>query len=161
MINLPIRTINITAILVLILSQLNTVLAKDHIPSDDEVNTISKDLYCPVCENIPLDACGTQACKQWRNTIRELLSEGWTEDDIKTHFATQYGLQVLSAPPNQGFHKLLWHLPIFIVLVGIVLLLRTFLQKNSSLNDQTNNNSPLTNADNYKDQLENDLRQWE
>ena len=25
-------------------------------PSDDEVNAVAKQLYCPVCENIPLDA---------------------------------------------------------------------------------------------------------
>jgi cytochrome c-type biogenesis protein CcmH/NrfF len=28
-------------------------------PTDDEVNAIASQLYCPVCENIPLDACGT------------------------------------------------------------------------------------------------------
>ncbi|MFN3309334.1 MAG: hypothetical protein ACK44E_09010, partial [Anaerolineales bacterium] len=32
--------------------------------SDDEVNAIAKYLYCPVCENVPLDVCGTQACEQ-------------------------------------------------------------------------------------------------
>ena len=35
-------------------------------PSDDEVNAIAEQLYCPVCENVPLDVCGTQACADWR-----------------------------------------------------------------------------------------------
>ena len=30
--------------------------------TDDQVNAIAHDLYCPVCENTPLDVCGTQAC---------------------------------------------------------------------------------------------------
>lgn len=27
----------------------------------DQVNAIAKKLFCPVCENIPLDTCGTAA----------------------------------------------------------------------------------------------------
>ena len=46
------------------------------VPSDDQVNAIAKQLYCPVCENIPLDVCGTQACAQWRELIREKLAAG-------------------------------------------------------------------------------------
>jgi cytochrome c-type biogenesis protein CcmH/NrfF len=45
-------------------------------PTDDEVNAIAKQLYCPVCENIPLDVCPTQACAQWRDLIREKLARG-------------------------------------------------------------------------------------
>jgi len=30
--------------------------------TDDAVNSVAKELYCPVCENIPLDVCPTQAC---------------------------------------------------------------------------------------------------
>jgi len=47
-------------------------------PSDNAVNAIAKQLYCPVCENVPLDVCPTQACAQWRELIREKLSQGWT-----------------------------------------------------------------------------------
>ena len=65
-------------------------------PTDDEVNAIAKQLYCPVCENIPLDVCGTQACAQWRELIREKLIEGWSEDEIKEYFSNQYGDRVLS-----------------------------------------------------------------
>ncbi|NQS91637.1 MAG: hypothetical protein HQ574_04445, partial [Chloroflexi bacterium] len=42
------------------------VTAQGSDPTDDDVNAIAKQLYCPVCENIPLDACGTAACEQWR-----------------------------------------------------------------------------------------------
>ncbi len=37
-------------------------LAQGQPPTDDEVNRIAKQLYCPVCENTPLDVCPTQAC---------------------------------------------------------------------------------------------------
>ena len=72
-------------------------------PSDDAVNVIAKQLYCPVCENIPLDVCGTQACAQWRELIREKLAQGWSEDQIKQYFVNQYGDRVLATPPARGF----------------------------------------------------------
>ena len=42
-------------------------------PTDDEVNAIAEQLYCPVCENVPLDVCGTQACADWRDEIRDAI----------------------------------------------------------------------------------------
>ena len=33
--------------------------------TDDQVNEIAREVYCPVCENTPLDVCDTQACADW------------------------------------------------------------------------------------------------
>ena len=52
-------------------------------PTDDEVNAVAKQLYCPVCENTPLDVCPTQACAQWRDLIRLKLSQGESEEEGK------------------------------------------------------------------------------
>src|SRR5512140_2498273 len=67
--------------------------------SDDQVNAVAHELYCPVCENIPLDVCPTQACAQWRELIRLKLSQGQTKDQIKAYFAAQYGDRALPEPP--------------------------------------------------------------
>ncbi len=67
--------------------------------SDDQVNSVAKQLYCPVCENIPLDVCQTTACIQWRDLIRQLLTQGKTPDFIKQYFVAQYGDRVLGVPP--------------------------------------------------------------
>ena len=68
--------------------------------TDDQVNAIAKQLYCPVCENIPLDVCPTQACAEWRGLIRDMLSQGKSETEIKTYFVQQYGDRVLGTPPG-------------------------------------------------------------
>ena len=65
------------------------VSAQQPTPSDDQVNAIAKQLYCPVCENIPLDVCPTTACAQWRELIRQKLDDGWTEQQIKDYFVQQ------------------------------------------------------------------------
>ena len=145
----------------MLFGSLGNVLAQDNSSTDDEVNAISKQLYCPVCESIPLDACGTQACIQWRNTIREKLSAGWSEEEIKQYFSNQYGVRVLAEPPIKGFNKLLWYLPPFSLLIGSLLVIRLLAKTRTNLNTLDSGISNIDNADRYVDRIENELKQWE
>lgn len=87
-------------------------------PSDDQVNAVAHQLYCPVCENIPLDVCPTQACAQWRDLIRQMLAAGKTDQEIKDYFAVQYGERVLAVPPQRGLNWLVYILPVAMFLAG-------------------------------------------
>ena len=100
--------------------------AQGEIPSDDDVNQIAKELYCPVCENVPLDECTTEACQQWRDLIRQQLADGWTEQEIKEYFVAQFGDKVLGEPPRRGLNWVLYLFPPFLILVAILLLLKKF-----------------------------------
>ena len=102
-----------------------TALAQSGTPTDDEVNAIAHKLYCPVCESTPLDVCPTQACKEWRELIRTMLTEGKTEEEILQHFVDQYGARVLAEPPKEGFFWLIYLLPPAVILVGAVFLFRS------------------------------------
>ena len=98
------------------------VYAQDEPVTDDEVNAIAKDVYCPVCESTPLDVCPTAACADWRELIRTKLAEGQSREEILEYFARQYGDGVLSNPPRRGASLIvLWILPILGVLVGLLL----------------------------------------
>ena len=108
---------SILVILVLLLSA-GLVSAQGNDPTDDDVNAVAKQLYCPVCENIPLDACGTAACEQWRGIIRDKLAEGLSEDEIKEYFVAQYGDRVLAEPPRRGFNWLVYIVPGLVFLGG-------------------------------------------
>jgi cytochrome c-type biogenesis protein CcmH len=99
------------------------VFAQSGTPTDDDVNRIAKQLYCPVCENTPLDVCPTEACRQWRELIRTMLSEGKSEAEIKQYFVTQYGARVLNEPPNRWITYLI---PGAAILLGAFLLFRGF-----------------------------------
>ncbi len=92
-------------------------------PTDDEVNRIAKQLYCPVCESTPLDVCPTEACRQWRDLIRTMLADGKSEAEIKQYFVTQYGARVLAEPPNRLVSYLV---PAVAILLGAILLGRGF-----------------------------------
>lgn len=97
-------------------------LAQDGTPTapvtDDQVNLVAKQLFCPVCENVPLDVCPTQACKQWRATIREKLEVGWSAQQIKDYFAQQYGERVLAQPSTRGLNIFIWLIPPLLIAVG-------------------------------------------
>lgn len=114
--------------LVLILTSLfyQTAFAQDTTPTDDEVNAIAKQLYCPVCENTPLDVCPTEACRQWRELIRDQLAEGKTEAEIKQYFVNNYGARVLAEPPRTGFNWLVYIIPPVLILIGAVILFNAF-----------------------------------
>ena len=114
------------ALLLIPLAAPSSGKAQDPTPSDDEVNAIAKQLYCPVCENVPLDECGTQACIQWRGVIRDKLEAGWTEEEIKRYFVEQYGDRVLAQPPLTGLNWLVYLVPIVAFLAGAFLLYQGF-----------------------------------
>lgn len=100
------------------------VAAQVSTPTDDEVNAIAKQLYCPVCENTPLDVCPTDACREWREEIRKMLAEGKTEAEIKQHFVDYYGARVLAEPPRTGFNWLVYLVPPILILAGAFVLFR-------------------------------------
>lgn len=88
--------------------------------SDDEVNAIARNLYCPVCESEPLDTCATQACQDWREEIRVQLSEGASEAEVYDYFQSRFGDRVLAAPPARGLNLILWlGIPVALVVGGL------------------------------------------
>lgn len=91
--------------------------------SDDAVNSVARQMYCPVCENIPLDVCGTEACAQWREEIRVQLGEGRTSSQVIDDFVARYGDRVVGTPQDAGLRDLSLSTPLRIgaVVIGIAL----------------------------------------
>ncbi len=100
-----------------------SVFAQAPTPTDDDVNRVAKQLYCPVCESTPLDVCPTEACRQWRALIRTMLIEGKSDEEIKQYFVEHYGARVLDEPPN---HMVSYLVPAVVILVGTFILFRGF-----------------------------------
>jgi cytochrome c-type biogenesis protein CcmH len=93
--------------------------------TDDEVNEVAHEVYCPVCESTPLDVCQTQACADWRELIRTKLAEGQTKQEIFDYFGRQYGDGVLADPPQRGVSLvMLWILPVVVILLGLLIFSR-------------------------------------
>ena len=127
-------------------------------PSDDEVNRIAHQLYCPVCENTPLDVCPTEACRQWRDLIRQQLEQGWSEDRIKQYFAAQYGVRVLAEPPRAGINWLAYLLPPLVILAGAFLLFRAMRAWTRPAATEAKEKEPEAPKDEYVRRLEEELK---
>ena len=67
--------------------------------SADQVDAVAKQLWCPLCSGVRLDACELKACSQMKEVIGEKLAQGDDVQTIKNYFVAQYGPQVLGEPP--------------------------------------------------------------
>jgi cytochrome c-type biogenesis protein CcmH len=140
------------------LSPSSAALAQQPTPSDDEVNAIAKQLFCPVCENTPLDVCPTQACAQWRELIREKLAAGWSEEQIKNYFIEQYGARVVGVPPAQGLNWLIYLIPPVAVLAGAFILYKAFRSGKQPAAQSTVEAAVPPPANEYVSRLEEELK---
>ena len=152
-----------TFILLLSILFTGVALAQNNTPpTDDEVNAIAHKLYCPVCENTPLDVCPTDACKDWRELIRTMLSDGKTEAEILQHFKEQYGARVLAEPPKEGFYWLVYLLPPAIILAGAVVLFRSLKEwtkpKAAAPASNEARSEPSSEKDDYVARIEEELK---
>lgn len=128
------------------------------VPTDDEVNAIAKNMFCPVCENTPLDVCPTQACAEWRELIRDKLAAGWNEEQIQQYFVEQFGDRVLAAPPARGINWLIYIIPPLVFVAGAIILYRSLraMQGNVQQPEETQvENLP---ADEYINRIEKELQ---
>jgi cytochrome c-type biogenesis protein CcmH len=132
---------------------------------DDQVNAVARELYCPVCENTPLDVCPTRACADWRELIRQKLAEGWDSAQIKQYFAEQYGDRVLPVPPLRGLNWLVYLLPPVAILGGAFVLMVTLRRmRRTSPGHETGTEIPTTQPslnEKYLAQIEAELKQKE
>lgn len=130
--------------------------------SDDQVNDVARHMYCPVCENEPLDTCRALNCILWREEIREQLATGRTKDQIIDSFVERYGDRVVGIPRDPLLRWLSLLGPVLITALALIVGVRTFLrwrdhQPPSGAVDAPSG-SPSGVDDAYLKRLEDDLR---
>ncbi len=124
--------------------------------TDDQVNAIAKKLYCPVCENITLDTCGTAACADWRDEIRLQLEQGRTERQIIDDFVTRFGDRVVGTPEDTALRALSLVTP-WVIMLGVLLLLGQMLLKRRRAPTATASVSAPRSTKKYQELIEQDL----
>jgi cytochrome c-type biogenesis protein CcmH len=79
------------------------------------------EVMCLVC-NEPLDQSTSPFADRERALIRRYIAAGDTKSEIKDKLVAQFGKQILAAPPDSGFDRLVWWLPIAGALCGAIVL---------------------------------------
>lgn len=154
-------------ILVLVVPALHAQTAGDTtqpstiLVTDDQVNAIAKKLYCPVCENITLDTCGTAACADWRYEIRLQLEAGKTEQQIVEDFVLRFGDRVVGTPLDPVLRLLSLVTPWLMIAAGLFLGVRFYQDRSRPRPQAVGAAAPSMNSvsdDTYRDLLEQDLK---
>ena len=119
-------------------------LADDPV-TEQRLISISEEMRCLVCQNESLAGSRSDLANDLRREIRTLISEGKSDDQIRSFMVERYGDFVLYRPPVKPVTWLLWIGPFVILGIGIAGLLMYLRRRNSSVP-----NVVLTDADNQK-----------
>jgi cytochrome c-type biogenesis protein CcmH len=136
----------LTLLFVLLLAAGAAALAQEPLVFDDAAqeeryNALTLELRCTVCQNQSLADSDAPLAQDLRAEIYEMMMAGRSDDEIKTFMIERYGDFVLYRPPMQGNTLALWILPIFLLLVGAVIVFFTVRNRNRKLAAQSQGDS--------------------
>jgi cytochrome c-type biogenesis protein CcmH len=107
----------IFSLLIVLGGQLQAAPAPD---LEEQTRAISAELRCVVCQNLSVADSPSEMAQQMRGSVREQLQAGKSPQEIKDFFVSKYGEWVLLAPTNTGFNRLLWWLPLTVLIIGCI-----------------------------------------
>ena len=90
---------------------------------DRRSNEVSALLRCPVCQGLAVADSPAEMAVNMKGQVRELLSRGYTEEQILQYFELSYGQFVLLRPKFQGVNVLVWLLPVAVLLGGVAVVM--------------------------------------
>jgi cytochrome c-type biogenesis protein CcmH len=85
---------------------------------EQRARAISKDLRCVVCQNQSIDDSDAPLARDLRLLVREQISLGKTDGEVRDYVVQRYGNFVLLKPPVEGDTLLLWAGPFAVLLLG-------------------------------------------
>lgn len=95
---------------------------------------LSRTFRCLVCQNQTLSDSDAPLARDLRRHLYELVQAGEDNASIIDYFTTRYGDFVLYLPPFRKDTLLLWLGPFILLLIGIIILYRTFKNQARELN---------------------------
>jgi cytochrome c-type biogenesis protein CcmH len=88
--------------------------------TDGDVYRVSNEMYCEVCQGVPISACPSPTCARWRQEIANLLGEGRNDEEIMRYFSDTYGDEVTGIPLAGGQRNLSLLIPLIVILaIGV------------------------------------------
>lgn len=79
---------------------------------------LQKELRCVVCQGESVDESNAPIADDIRKLIRERMSAGDSDSQIKDYLVSRYGDFILMKPPVEPNTWLLWFGPVAVLLVG-------------------------------------------
>jgi cytochrome c-type biogenesis protein CcmH len=88
------------------------------------VQKLGKALRCAVCQGVSIADSPASMARAQLDTVRELVAEGKSDQEIIDYFVARYGEWVLLEPPRHGFNWLVWLGPLALIVGGAFVISR-------------------------------------
>ena len=82
-----------------------------------ETHRLARLLRCPVCQGLSVADSREGLSLAMRDRIRELVAEGYTQDQILDYFVLRYGESIVLLPDTR--HRLVWLGPLGALVLGL------------------------------------------
>ena len=92
-------------------------------------NKITKNLRCLICQGQSVYDSDSEFANSLKILVEEKLSEGLTEKQIYNYLKDKYGEWILYDPEFDKNTYFLWLLPIFMFILGGVIIFNLFIKK--------------------------------
>ncbi len=91
-----------------------------------ETERIGSLVRCPVCQGLSIADSPAPMAQKMKRQTRDLIAEGYTEDQILSYFERSYGEFVLLRPPLRGINWLVWLAPFILLSLGLLVVFMFF-----------------------------------
>ena len=96
---------------------------------NDKRNKITKNLRCLICQGQSVYDSDSEFANSLKIIVKQKLTEGKSEKQIYNFLEDKYGKWILYDPKFSKNTYFLWILPIFLFVIGGVLILKLFIIK--------------------------------
>lgn len=87
------------------------------------VQRIGKLLRCAVCQGVSIADSPASMARAQLDKVRELVTEGKSDDEIFDYFVDRYGQWALMEPRKSGVALAVWVAPIAVLILGLLLVI--------------------------------------
>lgn len=124
------------------------------------IEEVGKELACLCgdCPRRPLHECICGYAQQQHERIRSMLADGQTPQAIVDAYVRDFGMEVLSKPPAEGFNLAAWIMPPAVLILGFFVV-RHVLRSWSQTRDPAGQTTQHQRDDPYLNRLESELRE--
>jgi cytochrome c-type biogenesis protein CcmH len=94
------------------------------VAEDPRAIELFKEVRCLVCQGQTIHESNAELAEDIKKLIREKISKGETDRQIKEYLVDRYGDWILMTPPFSSLTYILWSFPFLIMIIGAITIYR-------------------------------------
>lgn len=118
--------ISLFAMLMLCFIKVNAFTLDDKLQDESmeqRATNLFKIIKCPICSG---ETLSESVAYDMRKTIRQKISDGYSDQEIISELKHYYGDAIIVVPPVKYSTYILWYVPLIILLIGCYVIYRIF-----------------------------------